>query len=47
MPPAVVTKTLAVPAVRAGVVQVREVAEATLTAVQAELPMVTALAPVK
>ncbi len=42
-----VTKTLAVPAELAGVVQVSDVADTTVTAVQAAPPMVTADAPVK
>ena len=46
VPPAVVTRTLAVPAARAGVVQVIEVAE-TVTTAQVAPPMVTALAPVR
>ena len=46
VPPAVVTNTLALPAVPAGVVQVAEVAEAT-TLVQAAPPTVMAVAPVK
>ena len=46
VPPDVVTNTLAVPAVPAGVVQVAEVAEAT-TLVQAAPPTVMAVAPVK
>ena len=47
VPPDVVTKTLAVPTVPAGVVQVIEVAETTLIEAQAAPPMVTALAPVR
>ena len=47
VPPEVVTKTLAVPAVPLGVVQVREVADTTLTGAQVPPPMVTALAPVR
>jgi len=43
----VVTKTLALPAVPAAVVQVADVAEATLTLVQAAPPRVMAVAPVK
>ena len=46
VPPDVVTSTLAVPDVPAGVVQVAEVAEAT-TLVQATPPTVMAVAPVK
>ena len=45
--PGVVTNTLAAPAVPAGVVQVAEVAEATMTFVQAVPPTVMAEAPVK
>jgi hypothetical protein len=47
VPPGVVTRTLAVPAVPEGVVQVAEVAEATLTAVHAAPPTVIPVAPVK
>ena len=47
VPPGVVTRTLAVPAVPAGVVQVMEVALTTLTLVAAVPPMVTPEAPVK
>ena len=47
VPPDVVTKALAVPAVPVGVVQVIEVADTTLTEVQAAPPMVTALAAVR
>ena len=47
VPPGVVTNTLALPAVPAGVVQVAEVAEATFTLVQAAPPTVMAVAPVK
>ena len=47
VPPDVVTKTLAVPAARAGVVQVIEVGETGFTEVQAVPPMVTALAAVR
>jgi hypothetical protein len=47
VPPGVVTTTLAVPAVPEGVVQVAEVAEATLTAVHAAPPTVIPVAPVK
>ena len=47
VPPDVVTRTLAVPAVPTGVVQVIELADRTLTGVQAEPPMVTALAAVR
>ena len=42
-----VTKTLALPAVPAAVVQVADVAEATLTLVQAAPPTVMGVAPVK
>ena len=47
VPPGVVTKTLAVPAVPAGVVTVMEVALFTTRLVAAVPPMVTAVAPVK
>ena len=47
VPPGVVTRTLAVPAVPAGVVAVIVVAFTTTTAVAAAPPMVTAVAPVK
>ena len=47
VPPAVVTSTLAVPALPAGVVQVAEVEEATLTDVHATPPTVMPVAPVK
>ena len=47
VPPGVVTRTLAVPAVLAGVVQVMLVALTTLKLVQAVPPTVTAVAPVK
>ena len=47
VPPGVVTSTLAVPAVPAGVVAVIEVALLTVMAVAAAPPMVTAVAPVK
>ncbi len=47
VPPGVVTSTLAAPAVPAGVVQVAEVAEATVTLVHAAPPTVMAVAPVK
>ena len=47
VPPGVVTKTLADPAVPAGVVAVMVVAFTTVTAVAAVPPMVTAVAPVK
>ena len=47
VPPGVVTTTLATPAVPAGVVQVADVAEATLTLVQAAPPTVMAVAPIK
>ena len=47
VPPTVVTKTLALPAVPAAVVQVADVAEATLTLVQAAPPTVMGVAPVK
>jgi hypothetical protein len=47
VPPGVVTRMLAEPAVPAGVVQVMEVAETTTTLVQAFPPTVTAVAPVK
>ena len=46
-PPPVVTKTLAVPAVPAGVTQVRVVALVTTTSVAAVPPMVTPVAPVR
>ena len=47
VPLGVVTSTLAVPAVPAGVVAVIEVALTTVTPVAAVPPMVTAVAPVK
>ena len=47
VPPGVVTSTLAVPAVPAGVVQVAEVAEATLNGAHAAPPTVMLVAPVK
>ena len=47
VPPGVVTCTLAVPAVPAGVVAVIVVAFTTVTAVAAVPPIVTAVAPVK
>ena len=47
VPPGVVTRTLAVPAAPAGVVQVMEVALTTVTLVAAAPPMVTPVAPVK
>ena len=47
MPPGVVTKTLAVPAVPAGVVTVMLVELTTTRLVAAVPPMVTAVAPVK
>jgi len=47
VPPGVVTRMLAVPALPAGVVQVTEVAETTTTLVHAAPPTVTAVAPVK
>ena len=47
VPPGVVTRTLAVPAVPAGVVAVMVVAVTTTTAVAAVPPNVTAVAPVK
>ena len=47
VPPGVVTSTLAVPALPAGVVAVMVVAFTTVTAVAAVPPMVTAVAPVK
>ena len=47
VPPAVVTRTLALPAVPAGVVQLRLVSLMTTTLLQALPPTVTALAPVK
>ena len=47
VPPGVVTKTLAVSALPAGVVQVTEVAETTLTDAQAEPPTEMPVAPVK
>ena len=47
VPPGVVTRTLAVPAVPAGVVAVIVVAFTTVTAVAVAPPIVTAVAPVK
>ena len=47
VPLGVVTRTLAVPAIPAGVVAVIEVALITVTPVAASPPMVTAVAPVK
>ena len=47
VPLGVVTNTLAVPALPAGVVAVSEVELTTVTAVAAVPPMVTAVAPVK
>ena len=47
VPPGVVTSTLEVPALPAGVVAVIEVAFTTVTAVAAAPPNVTAVAPVK
>jgi len=47
VPPGVVTSTLAVPALPAGVVQVAEVAETTVRPVQAEPPTVMPVAPVR
>ena len=47
VPPGVVTRTLAVPALLAGVVAVMVVAFTTVTAVAAVPPIVTAVAPVK
>ena len=47
VPPGVVTKTLAVPALPAGVVQVAEVADVTVRPVHAEPPTVIPVAPVK
>ena len=47
VPPGVVTSTLAVPALPAGVVAVMVVAFTTFTAVAAEPPIVIAVAPVK
>lgn len=47
VPFAVVTRTLAVPAVPEGVVQVIDVAETTVMLVQADPPIVTALAAVR
>ena len=47
VPPGVVTNTLAVPALPAGVVAVIEVGLTTLRAVAATPPIVTAVAPVK
>ena len=47
VPPGVVTRTLAVPAVPAGVVAVMEVAFTTTTLVAAAPPRVTLVAPVK
>ena len=45
VPPGVVTRTLAVPTARAGVVAVMVVALTTMTLVAAVPPMVTAVAP--
>ena len=47
VPPAVVTKTLAIPALPAGVVQVAVVLLFTLKAEQAEPPTVMPVAPVR
>ena len=47
VPPGVVTNTLAVPALPAGVVAVSEVELTMVTAVAAMPPIVTAVAPVK
>ncbi len=47
VPPAVVTVTLTVPALPAGAVAVREVADTTVKPVAAVDPKVTAVAPVK
>jgi len=47
VPPGVVTRTLAVPALPAGVVAVMVVAFTTVTALAAVPPIVTAVAPVK
>ena len=47
MPPGVVTRTLALPALPAGVVQVIVVSLTTVMPVAAVPPMVTAVAPVK
>ena len=47
VPPGVVTRTLAVPALPAGVEQVAEVAVATLNVVQATPPTVIPVAPVR
>ena len=47
VPPAVVTKTLAVPALPAGVEQVAEVADVMVTPVHAVPPTVIPVAPVK
>ena len=47
LPPDVVTRTLAVPAARAEVMQVIEVSETTVTEPQPAPPMVTGLAPVR
>lgn len=47
VPPAVVTRTLAAPALPDGVVQVIEVADTTFTLVQAAPPTVTPVAPVR
>ena len=47
VPPAVVTRTLAVPAVPAGVMQVIDVAVLALSAVQALPPMLTPVALLK
>ena len=46
VPPGVVTRTLAVPALPAGVVAVIEVELTTVTAVAAVPPIVTAVAPI-
>ena len=47
VPPGVVTKTLAVPALPAGVVQLTEVADVTVTPVHADPPTVMPVAPVR
>ena len=47
VPPGVVTSTLAVPALPAGVEQVAEVADVTVTPVHTEPPTVMPVAPVR
>jgi len=47
VPPAVVTRILTVPALCAGVLQVAEVAEITVTPVHADPPTVMPVAPVR